>query len=239
MNPRALVTGASGAIGSDITKLLIDNGWDVLGTYHQNPGEVPKEAKSIQCSLDQPDNSIPKLLGKVTSHTDFLNALIHTAGPVRDEIILNMHPTEWDHVRKVHLDSAYYLARNFRSLLLKDSNRDIPSHYVLFSSLVGLEGSAGQSNYAAAKSALIGFTTSLSKEWAPDILVNALRPAFTQSRMTEDMSPSAHEEVKREIITGTIADPRQTSELIGYLLNQHNLTGQILSTDHRSHPAWR
>lgn len=146
-----------------------------------------------------------------------------------------MEPGSWRDVRRVHLDALAWLGREFWSEL-KDQTS--PGHVVAVGSRVGLRGGRGQTNYAAAKAGLVGLVQSLSEEWAPGVLVNLVCPPLTKSTMVDSLDGEALEDSLSQTHTGNLAHPSQTADVVGNLVGQTDVTGQVLTVGHRSTSPW-
>ncbi len=234
-NPAVLITGASGGIGSSLAEILLEAGWQVFGTYHSSPGGVPDECEKIECDFSRPQPAAHSLRNQIENSRKSLQALVHCAGITKGQPLHSLEPSDWKLIRKIHLDASFSLARQFYNHLADTGE---PGHLVLISSRLGLQGKAGQANYSAAKSALLGLTTSLAAEWAPKVLVNAIQPPLTDSKMTREIAPEKMPEVMQPVLSGQIARPDQTARLLHWLLETDNTSGQLISADNRIHSLW-
>jgi 3-oxoacyl-[acyl-carrier protein] reductase len=236
-SPRtALITGASGAIGGAVVDQLLENGWEVLAGYRTRRSDLPSDATPFEIDLESTTTDTLQSRLESTQHTPF-NLVVHAAGNTRNHSILSMSAEDWQSVRRVHLDGGYRLARSVRPLLETDAE-GVPQ-FITIVSLVGIRGGYGQGNYAAAKAGLIGLVMSLAREWAPDVNVNAIRPPLTRSAMTDELSEQALETSMEPVLTERMADPETTARQVRYLAEEPDVTGQIISPDHRVHGPWQ
>ncbi len=234
-SPAALVTGASGAIGAATARLLDRRGWRVFGTHLEHPEEVPSACTSYRIDFSGPSRGSRSLAETLESRLGRLSLVVHAAGLVRDAALPRMKQVDWRRVRRVHLDAAFYLCRHLNPLLTR--GRD-PAQVLFLTSKTGIEGTAGQGNYAAAKAGLIGLAISLAREWAPGIHVNVLRPPLTPSRMTKTLSRNRASTLLEGTLTGDWAPPRQIAEAVAYLADQSALSGQVSPVDNRIRSPW-
>lgn len=230
----AFITGTSGAIGRAIASSLTDHNWQVLGTHHENPSRNLDGFQSVKLSLEEATVEDISALLEESDLAPF-DLVVHCAGNTRNQSILSMSTDDWRSVRRVHLDGGYRIARGARPNL---NNASDPVHLLFVSSLVGIRGGRGQSNYAAAKGGLLGLTFSLAEEWAPEVNVNAIRPPLTESAMTDSIPDNRIDDVMSPVLTDDMASPHQTARLVQHIANQHGLTGQVLSADHRIRGPW-
>jgi 3-oxoacyl-[acyl-carrier protein] reductase len=187
-----LVTGASRGIGQAIAINLGKSGATVIGTATSDEG-----AKNISktfsdnsilgkgMKLDVTDNNqITGLLKFVTDEFGSVDILVNNAGITRDNILVRMKEDEWDDIIQTNLSSVYKMSKAvLRGMIKKRSGRIIS-----ITSVVGAMGNAGQSNYAAAKAGIMGFTKSLAREVGTrGITVNAIAPGYIQTDMTDNL----------------------------------------------------
>jgi 3-oxoacyl-[acyl-carrier protein] reductase len=237
-SPKALVVGASGSIGSAVSGCLLNKGYEVLGTFHDNPNSVPSECKTLQVDLREPQNGVERILEKLRIlNWESLHLLVNAAGVTKDTLFLSLKSADWSTVRKVNLDSNFYLASKLGDLLQAD-RANSRSYFVVSTSLSGLQGRKGQTNYSASKSALTGFILSLAREWSPDVLVNAIRPPLTESKLTKNLDDSKLDDLQQSDLIPELSSPEEYLRSLEYILGQDDLTGQIVSADHRILSPW-
>jgi len=187
-----LVTGASRGIGRAIALTLGNAGATVIGTATSDEGAAnitkifaENNILGKGMMLNVTDNEqIPKLLKSITADYGSVDILVNNAGITRDNILVRMKEDEWDDVINTNLSSIYKMSKAvLRGMIKKRSGRIIS-----ITSVVGAMGNAGQSNYAAAKAGIMGFTKSLAREvGVRGITVNAIAPGFIQTDMTDKL----------------------------------------------------
>lgn len=187
-----LVTGASRGIGRAIALTLGNAGATVIGTATNDEGAsnitkifTENNILGIGMRLDVTDNEqISELLKSITADYGSVDILVNNAGITRDNILVRMKEDEWDDIINTNLSSVYKMSKAvLRGMIKKRSGRIIS-----ITSVVGAMGNAGQSNYAAAKAGIMGFTKSLAREvGVRGITVNAIAPGFIQTDMTDKL----------------------------------------------------
>ena len=187
-NKTALVTGASRGIGKAIAIEFAKQGADVIVNYSKDEkgalevaGEIKNLGrKSIAVKADVSDfDDVSKMFGIVRKEFGKLDILVNNAGITMDRTLKKMHAEEWNKVIDVNLNSIYNVTKNALPLMSKNSR------IISISSIVGISGNFGQTNYAASKAGIIGFTKSLAKELGKHgITVNAIAPGFIESELT-------------------------------------------------------
>ena len=187
-----LVTGASRGIGRAIALTLGNAGATVIGTATSDEGAsnitkifTENNILGIGMRLDVTDNEqISELLKSITTDFGSVDILVNNAGITRDNILVRMKEDEWDDIINTNLSSVYKMSKAvLRGMIKKRSGRIIS-----ITSVVGAMGNAGQSNYAAAKAGIMGFTKSLAREvGVRGITVNAIAPGFIQTDMTNKL----------------------------------------------------
>ena len=199
----ALITGASGGIGAEIAKALHAQGADVVlhGTRQAKLDELAAElgARAHVVTANLSDRAdVEGLFAKAAAFTGAVNILVNNAGITRDNLAMRMKDEEWDDVLSVNMTATMILCRSaLRSMMKARWGRIIS-----VSSIVGVTGNAGQTNYAASKAGMIGYSKSLAAEVASrGITVNVVAPGFIETPMT-DVLP---EEQKAKLLTNVPA----------------------------------
>jgi 3-oxoacyl-[acyl-carrier protein] reductase len=197
----ALVTGASGGLGSAIAKALAGQGARVAlsGTREEAlravQGELGSDAIVLPCNLSDAA-AVDALVPAAVEQLGGLDILVNNAGVTRDNLAMRMKDEEWDTVIRVNLEAAFRLAR----AACKPMMRAKFGRIISVTSVVGVTGNPGQVNYAASKAGLIGMSKALAQEVASrNITVNTIAPGFIQSAMTDALP-----EAQREALTGRI-----------------------------------
>jgi len=218
----ALVTGASRGIGKAIAEELggagmtvvgtatSDNGADAISTYFAETGIVGRGMKldvSDGASVDQVIKAIGEEFGSVT-------VLVNNAGITRDNLLMRMKAEEWDGVINTNLSSLYRVAKACLRPMMKAKTGRI----INIASVVGTSGNAGQTNYAAAKAGMIGFTKSLAQEvGSRGITVNAVAPGFIDTDMTKELSEAQREALLASIPLARLGQPQEIAAAVGFL----------------------
>lgn len=213
-----LVTGASRGIGRAIALTLGDAGATVIGTATSDEGAVNISKTFTEnnilgkgMKLNVTDNDqISALIKSITEDYGSVDILINNAGITRDNILIRMKEDEWDDIINTNLSSVYKMSKSvLRGMIKKRSGRIIS-----ITSVVGSMGNAGQSNYAAAKAGIMGFTKSLAREvGVRGITVNAIAPGFIKTDMTDALPDAQKEALASQIPLarlGTVDEIAQT-----------------------------
>ena len=230
-----LVTGASRGIGKAIALTLGSSGATVIGTATSKAGadNISKMLVDNQISgkgivLDVKDNDQISSLGEdIKKDFESIDILVNNAGITRDNILLRMKEDEWEDIINTNLSSVYKMSKLvLRGMIKKRSGRIIS-----ITSVVGAMGNAGQSNYAAAKAGMIGFTKSLAREvGVRGITVNAIAPGFIQTDMTDSLPDDQKEALASQIPMGRLGTADEIAQAVLFLAGDGGsyITGQTL-----------
>ena len=230
-----LVTGASRGIGKAIALTLGSSGATVIGTATSKAGadNISKMLVDNQISgkgivLDVKDNDQISSLGEgIKKDFESIDILVNNAGITRDNILLRMKEDEWEDIINTNLSSIYKMSKLvLRGMIKKRSGRIIS-----ITSVVGAMGNAGQSNYAAAKAGMIGFTKSLAREvGVRGITVNAIAPGFIQTDMTDSLPDDQKEALASQIPMGRLGTADEIAQAVLFLAGDGGsyITGQTL-----------
>ena len=228
----ALVTGASGGIGRSIAATLSAQGARVAlsGTRQAVLEEVaaslPGETHIVTCNLSDPE-SVSALVPSVEADFGPLDVLVSNAGLTRDGLLMRTKEDDWDMILDVNLKAYYILAKScLRGMMKRRSGRIIG-----ITSIVGVTGNPGQTNYAASKAGMIGFTKSLAQEVASrGITANCVAPGFIKSPMTDELSDAQKEALLGSIPAGRLGEGDDIAAACAYLASDEAayMTGQTL-----------
>ncbi|HNU80209.1 MAG TPA: 3-oxoacyl-[acyl-carrier-protein] reductase [Bacillota bacterium] len=235
----AVVTGGSRGIGRAIALELASCGANVVVNYTRNSkaaDEVVAEIEAMGSSgmAVKADVSIASevenLVNEVLKTFGSIDILVNNAGITRDNLIIRMTEKEFDEVINTNLKGAFICTKAVSRVMIKQKSGKI----INVSSVVGIVGNAGQSNYAAAKAGLIGFTKSMAKELAKrGINVNAVAPGFIQTDMTSVLPDNVKEEFLKSIPLMRIGKPEDIAKTVLFLASEYSdyITGQVINID--------
>ena len=230
-----LVTGATRGIGKAIALTLGAAGATVIGTATTESGadNISKVFAQNKISgkgmkLDVTDNEqISNLVKNVGEDFGSVDILVNNAGITRDNILLRMKEDEWEDIINTNLSSIYKMSKSvLRGMIKKRSGRIIS-----ITSVVGVMGNAGQSNYAAAKAGIIGFTKSLAREvGVRGITVNAVAPGFIKTDMTDSLLDDQKEALAGQIPMGRLGTTDEVAQAVLFLADESGsyITGQTI-----------
>ena len=221
-NEIAFISGASRGIGREIALELGRNGAVVLGTATSEKG-----AESISSYLKENDikgcgivmnvtdqASIDAALKQATDDFGAPSILINNAGITRDNLLMRMKEEEWQAIMDTNLSSIFRLSKSVLRAMMKARKGRIIS----IASVVGVMGNAGQSNYAAAKAGVIGFSKSLAREvGSRGITVNVVAPGFIDTDMTRNLPEAQRDALKAQIPLGRLGDPADIAKAVAFL----------------------
>ena len=230
-----LVTGATRGIGKAIALTLGSSGATVIGTATSKAGAdniskmlVDNQILGKGIVLDVKNNDQIASLGEdIKKDFGSIDILVNNAGIARDNILLRMKEDEWEDIINTNLSSVYKMSKSvLRGMIKKRSGRIIS-----ITSVVGAMGNAGQSNYAAAKAGMIGFTKSLAREvGVRGITVNAIAPGFIETDMTDSLPDDQKEALASQIPMGRLGTADEIAQAVLFLAGDGGsyITGQTL-----------
>jgi len=228
----ALVTGASGGIGNSIAKALTDAGAKVAlsGTrveaLEKTAAEIGGSPVILPCNLADPV-ATSELVGKAEAALGGLDILVSNAGLTKDGLLMRMKDEDWDTVLNVNLGAYFRLAKAAMRGMMKRRHGRI----IGITSVVGVTGNGGQTNYAASKAGMIGFSKSLAQEVASrNITVNCIAPGFIATPMTDVLKEDQKEALLKGIPAGRLGTGADIGAAALYLASDESayVTGQTL-----------
>lgn len=235
----AVVTGSSRGIGATIAKILALQGARVVVNHRDSAGAAQEvvaqitanggAATSIQADVSQ-SSEAQRLIKETIDTYGQIDILVNNAGTTRDKLIMTMKDEDWDLVLQTNLSSVYYCAKAaIRPMMKKRWGRIIN-----LTSVVGLAGQAGQTNYAASKAGIVGFTKSLAKEvGSRNITVNAVAPGFIPTALTDVLPDEQVQAIIANTPLGRLGKVEDVAHAILFLASEEAafITGQVLTVD--------
>lgn len=234
----AFVTGASRGIGKAIALDLAANGATVIGTATSEGGaqaisDYLKEAGATGCgkclNVTEPE-MITEVLAEITKEYGTPTILVNNAGITRDNLLMRMKDDEWDDIIQTNLSSVYRMSKACLRGMMKAKGGRI----INIASVVGVMGNAGQTNYAAAKAGIIGFSKSLAREvGARNITVNTIAPGFIETDMTKALPEEQREALAAQIPLQSLGQPEDIARSVTFLAGDGGayITGQTLNVN--------
>ena len=235
----AVITGASRGIGRGIAVALAENGCNIAFTYKSSSKEAKelekeltglnvksKAYRSDASSLEDSNQLVESVLKDFNS----IDILVNNAGITKDNLLMRMSEEDFDNVIKTNLKSVFNMSSAIQRLFIKQRKGSI----INIGSIVGLKGNPGQSNYAASKAGIIGFTKSLALELGSrNIRANVIAPGFIETEMTENLSENIIENWKNNIPLKRIGKPEDVANACIFLASDLSdyITGQVIQVD--------
>ncbi|GGZ89961.1 3-oxoacyl-ACP reductase [Ignatzschineria ureiclastica] len=228
----ALVTGATRGIGRAIAEELVAAGAYVFGTATSENGAnaiseyLGNSGKGLVLNVTD-QTSIESVLETISAEKGAVEILINNAGITKDQLLMRMKDDEWNDVILTNLTSVYTLSKAVLRPMMKARFGRI----INITSVVGITGNAGQTNYAAAKAGVIGFTKSMAKEvGSRGITVNCVAPGFIDTDMTKDLPESVKETLLANIPLGRLGAPKEVASAVTFLasLDAGYITGETI-----------
>ena len=234
-----LLTGGSRGIGKSIVQVLIKNGANVGFTYSSSEDAANKISKelssdSIKCIAYKSDASqldeCEKLVEFFLNDFETIDVLINNAGITKDNLLMRMNEQDFDKVIEINLKSVFNMTKATQRVFLKNRNGSI----INMSSVVGVKGNAGQSNYAASKAGIIGFSKSIALELGSrNIRCNVIAPGFIRTEMTDNLSESIIDGWTQNIPLKRPGESNDVANLCLFLASDlsNYITGQVINVD--------
>ena len=239
MDKVALITGATRGIGKQIAITLAEEGYHIALNYRKENEDLENTIKEIEenkvtCFAVKGDVSsfedCEELAKQVIEKFGKIDVLVNNAGITKDMLLMRMKKEDFEQVIDVNLIGTFNVTKNVISHMLKARSGRI----INISSVVGVSGNAGQTNYSASKAGMIGFTKSLAKEVASrGILVNAVAPGFIETSMTEVLKDEVKEEIAKSIPLKRMGTSEDVANVVKFLASEDScyVTGQVLHVD--------
>ena len=235
----ALVTGAARGIGKEIALTLASNGATVIVNYNGSKERAEAvvsvikanggEAEAMQCNVADFEAS-ETMVKEILSKYGKVDILVNNAGITKDNLIVRMSEADYDAVLDTNLKGAFNMIRHLSRAFLKQRSGKI----INISSVSGVMGNAGQSNYSASKAGLIGLTKSVARELASrNVCVNAVAPGFIATEMTEVLSEDYMNKMKEMIPLGKLGNTKDIANMVLFLAGNQSdyITGQVIHVD--------
>ena len=237
-NKVALVTGAGRGIGRAIAESLAAEGVTVICVSRSESScGAAAEAitasggKAIAKAVDVGDaQAVAKLCEELLAEFGNIDILVNNAGITKDNLLFRMSEDDWSEVIKTNLDSCFYWVKG----LARPMTRKRFGRIINITSVSGIMGNAGQTNYSAAKAGMIGFTKSLARELASrSVTVNAVAPGFIQTDMTSKLADAALDMILPQIPLKRMGVPADIANMVTYLASEeaNYITGQVFTVD--------
>jgi 3-oxoacyl-(acyl-carrier-protein) reductase len=222
-----LVTGGSKGIGHGIAVRLARAGHRVAATYRS--GDVPADVLGVQCDLTEPAQ-VEAAFAQVESSLGNVEVLVANAGITRDTLLMRMSDDDWDQVLATNLTGAFRVARRAARAMIRGRFGRI----VFISSVVGMMGSAGQVNYAASKSGLVGMARSLARELGSrGVTANVVAPGFIETDMTAALGEDLVKKYAEQIPLGRLGSVDDVAGTVEFLTSDaaSYITGAVIPVD--------
>jgi len=235
----AIITGGARGIGKKISQTFLKEGASVY-IFDVNQEEGARTAGELQPAYDDKVNffkvditdekSVEQSIEKIIEAEGRIDILVNNAGITRDNLILRMSLEDWKKVIDINLTGAFICSKHTVRYMVKNRSGKI----INISSIVGIHGNAGQSNYSSSKAGIIGLTKTLARELAGrNILVNAIAPGYIETEMTEKLSDRIKEKLMEQIPTGRLGSVDDVAKTALFLASNDSnyITGTVINLD--------
>lgn len=239
MGKLAFITGATRGIGKQIAITLAENGYDIAINYRKENEDLIDtknkiEQNNVKCIAVQGDVSYfedtERMVSEIIEKYGKIDVLVNNAGITRDMLLMRMKKEDFQSVIDINLTGTFNVTKNVIPYMMKARFGRI----INISSVVGVSGNAGQTNYAASKAGIIGFTKSLAKEIASrNILVNAVAPGFIETSMTDVLKDEVKDEIAKNIPLKRMGSATDVANVVKFLASDDSsyITGQVINID--------
>lgn len=239
MNKVAFITGATRGIGRQIAITLAKEGFDIAINYRKENEDLIEtkklvESQNVKCFTVQGDVSSfedsERMVKDIIEEFNHIDILVNNAGITKDMLLMRMKKEDFESVIGVNLVGTFNITKNVIPYMMKNRSGRI----INVSSVVGISGNAGQTNYSASKAGIIGFTKSLAKEvGSRNILVNAVAPGFIETQMTDVLKEEVKEEISKTIPLKRMGTIEDVANVVKFLASKDSsyITGQVINID--------
>ena len=239
MNKIALITGGTRGIGKQIALTFAKEGYNIALNYRTENEDLKNTKKEIEennvkCFTFQGDvtnfKDCEQFVKQIVEKFGNIDVLVNNAGITRDTLLMRMKEEDFKQVIDTNLIGTFNVTKNVIGNMIKARNGRI----INISSVVGISGNAGQTNYSASKAGIIGFTKSLAKEVASrNITVNAVAPGFIETQMTDVLKDDIKEEIAKKIPLKRMGTPQDVANVVKFLASNDSsyITGQVINID--------
>ena len=239
MDKCALITGATRGIGKQIAITLAKQGYNIALNYRKVNGELENTKKEIEkigvqilavkgdvANFEDCENFVKQVIERFGQ----IDVLVNNAGITKDMLLMRMKKEDFEQVIDTNLVGTFNVTKNVVPYMMKARSGRI----INISSVVGISGNAGQTNYSASKAGIIGFTKSLAKEIASrNILVNAVAPGFIETNMTDVLKDDVKQEIAKNIPLKRMGTTQDVANVVKFLASDDSsyITGQVINVD--------
>lgn len=233
---KAVISGGSSGIGKSLVEIFAQEGWKVHFTYHSNESAAKEierrfEGKAKAHRLDVTDREACDAFCKeVLGEEKGIDALVNNAGITKDKPFFSMQDSDWSDVLQTNLFGVFHLTRRFAFDMLKKKKGRI----INISSISGIHGLPGQTNYSASKAGIIGFTKALAKEVGPfGVTANVVAPGGVTTAMVEKLSPEAKQALLQNVPMHRFGEPEEVAKVVYFLAEgaPDYLNGSVIVLD--------
>ena len=239
MDKCALITGATRVIGKQISITLAKQGYNIALNYRKENEELENTKKEIEkigvqvlavkgdvANFENCENFVKQVIERFGQ----IDVLVNNAGITKDMLLMRMKKEDFEQVIDTNLVGTFNVTKNVVPYMMKARSGRI----INISSVVGISGNAGQTNYSASKAGIIGFTKSLAKEIASrNILVNAVAPGFIETNMTDVLKDDVKQEIAKNIPLKRMGTTQDVANVVKFLASDDSsyITGQVINVD--------